>query len=395
MIKFVTGDFFDYDADIRINTVNCVGVMGAGVALLFKNKYPDMFKEYHKACQNKEVQPGKPHVWQDNDIFSKTTIINFPTKVHWKNPSEYEYIEKGLKWLKKYLSDKDNSTLTLPALGCGHGGLDWEIVKSLIIMYLGGLGAKILVFEPSSSINSSVSNEIQMKLDEQGIIRMTPSDKNYPTKLIGRSAQEIYYKGNIELVNTKNVAIIVNSKPEDREKNALQRFIDELPTNEFTFLLGLSNSYETDIVKIALEKGFKLIITVPYGLLKLKVRKDLIDLWDYNSIVLLSTTKQDQAWKSYESINSLKFRLRLANITLINSLNFEKFIKFEKDIKLPNNKLFYVTYWHKQIDFFTRLTAKKLGVNPDTKRANTTPIIESLKKVIMPTHNNVYKYPCE
>ncbi|PKP18134.1 MAG: hypothetical protein CVU05_14185, partial [Bacteroidetes bacterium HGW-Bacteroidetes-21] len=139
MLKFVTGDFFDYKADLRINTVNCVGVMGAGVALLFKNKYPDMFKEYQKACQNNEVQPGKPHVWQDNDMFSKTTIINFPTKVHWKNPSEYEYIEKGLKWLKVYLSDKENSTLTLPALGCGHGGLDWERVKSMIKNYLGGV----------------------------------------------------------------------------------------------------------------------------------------------------------------------------------------------------------------------------------------------------------------
>jgi O-acetyl-ADP-ribose deacetylase (regulator of RNase III) len=391
MIKFVAGDFFDYDADLRINTVNCVGVMGAGVALLFKNKYPDMFKEYHKACQNKEVQPGKPHVWQDNNMFSKTTIINFPTKVHWKNPSEYEYIEKGLKWLKEYLSDKENSTLTLPALGCGHGGLDWERVKGMISNYLSDLSINILVFEPSSSTNTSVSNEIQEKLDEGGIIRISPSDNKYPAKLMGRSAQEIYYKGNIELVNTKNVAIVVNSKPNDREKNALQKFIEELPTNEFTFLLGLSNSYETDIVKSALEKGFKVIITVPYGLLKLKVRKDLKDHWDYNNIVLLSTTKQDQSWKSYESVNSLKFRLKLANTTLISSLDFEKFIKFEKDIKLPDNKLFYVTYWNKQIDFFTRLTAKKLGVNPDTKRANTTPIINSLKEVIMPAHNKVYK----
>ncbi len=390
MIKFVTGDFFDYDADLRINTVNCVGVMGAGVALLFKNKYPDMFKEYHKACQNKEVKPGKPHVWQDNDMFSKTTIINFPTKVHWKNPSEYEYIDKGLKWLKGYLSDKENSTLTLPALGCGHGGLDWKRVKGMISNHLSDLSTNILVFEPSSSTNTSVSNEIQEKLDKEGIIRLTPSDNNYPIKLMGRSAQEIYYKGNIELVNTKNVAIVVNSKPEDREKNALQKFIEEFPINEFTFLLGLSNSYETDIVKSVLEKGFKAIITVPYGLLKLKVRKDLQDLWDYKNIVLLSTTKQDQAWKSYESVNSLKFRLKLANTTLINSLDFEKFIKFEKDIKLPDNKLFYVTYWNKQIDFFARLTAKKLGVNPETKRANTSPIMNSLKEVIMPAHNNVY-----
>jgi hypothetical protein len=155
-------------------------------------------------------------------------------------------------------------------------------------------------------------------------------------------------------------------------------------------LLGFSNSYETDLVKIVLEKGFKVIITVPYGLLKLKVRKDLEELWDYKNIVLLSTTKQDQSWKSYESVNSLKFRLKLANATLINSLDFEKFIKFEKDIKLPDNKLFYVTYWNNQIDFFTRLTAKKLGVNPDTKRANTLPIMNSLKDVKMPAHNNVY-----
>lgn len=390
MIKFVTGDFFDYNADIRINTVNCVGVMGAGVALLFKNKYPDMFEEYQKACQNKEVQPGKPHVWHDNDMFSKMTIINFPTKVHWKDPSEYDYIEKGLKWLKVYLSDKKNSTITLPALGCGHGGLDWERVKGMINNYLGESITNILVFEPSSSTNTFVSIEIQKELEEENIIRLLPNDNNYPTKLIGRSAQEIYYKGNIELVNTKNVAIVVNSKPEEREKNALQNFIEEFPHNEFTFLLGYSNSYEIDIVKNVLEKGFKAIITVPYGLLKLKLRKDLEELWDYKNIVLLSTTKQDQTWKSYESVNSLKFRLKLANATLINSLDFEKFIKFEKDIKLPDNKLFYVTYWNNQIDFFTRLTAKKLGVNPDTKKANILPIINSLKEVKMPAHNNVY-----
>lgn len=390
MIKFVTGNFFDYNADIRINTVNCVGVMGAGVALLFKNKYPDMFKKYQKACQNKEVQPGKPHVWHDNEMFSKTTIINFPTKVHWKDPSEYDYIEKGLKWLKVYLSDKGNSTLTLPALGCGHGGLDWERVKGMINNYLGESSTNILVFEPSSSTNTTFSIEIQKELEEENIIRLLPNDNNYPIKLIGRSAQEIYYKGNIDLVNTKNVAIVVNSKPEEREKNALQNFIEEFPHNEFTFLLGYSNSYETDIVKNVLEKGFRVIITVPYGLLKLKLRKDLEELWDYKNIVLLSITKQDQTWKSYESVNSLKFRLKLANATLINSLDFEKFIKFEKDIKQPDNKLFYVTYWNNQIDFFTRLAAKKLGVNPDTKKANILPIINSLKEVKMPAHNNVY-----
>jgi len=144
MIEFIAGDFFKYDADIRINAVNCVGVMGAGVALLFKNKYPDMFTEYREVCQNNEVQPGKPHVWQNNDII----IINFPTKIHWKNPSKYEYIEKGLMWLRGYLSDKENLTLTLPALGCGYGGLEWKKVKDIINNYLSEISINIFAFEP-------------------------------------------------------------------------------------------------------------------------------------------------------------------------------------------------------------------------------------------------------
>lgn len=85
MIEFVEGDFFDFDADIRINTVNCVGVMGAGVALLFKNKYPKMYKEYVRQCKNNEISPGNPTVWKEGDMFSiSLEIINFPTKDHWK-----------------------------------------------------------------------------------------------------------------------------------------------------------------------------------------------------------------------------------------------------------------------------------------------------------------------
>ena len=160
MIKFVKGNFFDYEADIRINTVNCVGVMGAGVALLFKNKFPDMFKDYSNACLKGSVKPGVPHIWMGNDMFKITTIINFPTKKHWKNPSEYEFIEKGLVWLKEFLADKENSTITIPALGCGHGGLDWDIVKGMIVKYLGELNTNILLFEPASSTNNELTKEL-------------------------------------------------------------------------------------------------------------------------------------------------------------------------------------------------------------------------------------------
>jgi len=147
MIKFTSGDMFDIPADIRINTVNCVGVMGIGVALAFKERFPEMFEAYKKECRNKTIQPGKPCLY----LYENLTIINFPTKDHWRNPSKYEYIESGLKWLAKYLKGRGAVKVTLPALGCGHGGLDWNEVKSLIRKHLSGLEATIYVFEPSDS----------------------------------------------------------------------------------------------------------------------------------------------------------------------------------------------------------------------------------------------------
>ena len=174
MIKFVKGDFFDYNADIRVNTVNCVGVMGAGVALAFKKRYPEMFKDYSRACSKKEVQPGIPHIWSENSMFNSLTIVNFPTKIHWKDPSEYDYIEKGLVWLKLFLKDKEDSTVTLPALGCGHGGLDWSIVKRMVVEYLGNLSCTILLFEPRSSVESNSSNDYKEVLEKKNVFTFHP-----------------------------------------------------------------------------------------------------------------------------------------------------------------------------------------------------------------------------
>ena len=164
MIEFVDGNFFDYEADIRVNTVNCVGVMGAGVALAFKNKYPTMFKEYVSQCKKGMIKPGQPKVWQEGSMFEKgVTIINFPTKNHWKNTSEYQYIEDGLKWLRDYLFAIENATVTLPALGCGHGGLDWDKVRNLIKQYLKDVPGNILVFSPDASRNiKNKPNQIEL-----------------------------------------------------------------------------------------------------------------------------------------------------------------------------------------------------------------------------------------
>lgn len=139
---------FDHDADIRVNTVNCVGVMGAGIALEFKRRYPAMFADYQRACRRGEIQPGKLHIWEGP---GGTRIINFPTKQHWRESSRYEYIAAGLQSLRRYLLQQGSVRVTLPALGCGHGGLDWNRVSKMIEDHLGDLSATILVFEPNTS----------------------------------------------------------------------------------------------------------------------------------------------------------------------------------------------------------------------------------------------------
>ena len=148
MLKFTQGDLFETPAEIRVNTVNCVGVMGAGVALAFKTRFPEMFKDYKRACDAGEVRPGKLHVWKTP---AGDWIINFPTKRHWHDKSRYEDVEAGLVALHDYLKDKGPVRVALPALGCGHGGLDWSKVSVLIREHLKDLEAEIIVFAPGDS----------------------------------------------------------------------------------------------------------------------------------------------------------------------------------------------------------------------------------------------------
>lgn len=144
MITLMEGSLFDVYSDIRVNTVNCVGVMGAGVAREFKQRYPAMFAEYAKRCRRQEVKPGCPFVWTSGG----TTIINFPTKNHWRRPSQYDYIENGLVWLSAYLSQNPDASIAVPPLGCGNGGLHWPTVLTMITDTLDGLDNEILVFQP-------------------------------------------------------------------------------------------------------------------------------------------------------------------------------------------------------------------------------------------------------
>jgi len=150
MVEQVHGDMFSVGADILVNTVNCVGVMGCGVALAFKKRYPHMFKEYRTRCLRNQIKPGEMWCCEVEDGI---TVVNFPTKLHWKNPSKYEYVRTGLVALRSFLETvPPGSKIALPALGCGHGGLDWTEVLSEIQSHLGNLDhIDIFVFHPSDS----------------------------------------------------------------------------------------------------------------------------------------------------------------------------------------------------------------------------------------------------
>ena len=162
MLHFTSGDMFDMTVDIRVNTVNCVGVMGAGVALAFKTRYPAMFSAYKKACDAGEVRPGLLHIWQSPTEW----ILNFPTKRHWRENSKYEDIEAGLKDLRTYLDSLGRPVrVALPALGCGHGNLDWPRVANLIERHLATTSAEIFVFEPADSRRMG-STAVQQKQHE-------------------------------------------------------------------------------------------------------------------------------------------------------------------------------------------------------------------------------------
>jgi len=144
---FTRGDFFATKVDLRVNTVNCGGVMGTGIALEFKKRYPDMYRDYRDICVAGNLAPGVLHIWKTDTEW----VVNFPTKRKWSEPSRYEDIELGLTALRDYLAELGAVKVALPALGCNHGKLDWSRVSGMIRQSLEGLEATIYVFEPANA----------------------------------------------------------------------------------------------------------------------------------------------------------------------------------------------------------------------------------------------------
>ncbi len=152
MIESKTGNLLKSDTEALVNTVNCVGVMGKGIALQFKQAFPENYKEYAKACKKNEVTIGKMFIHKTGTMFNPKYIINFPTKKHWKSKSELTYIETGLDDLVKKIKELGIASIAIPPLGAGLGGLDWKEVKDRILKSFQELThVHIVLFEPKGS----------------------------------------------------------------------------------------------------------------------------------------------------------------------------------------------------------------------------------------------------
>ena len=152
MIDYKSGDILKADAEALINTVNCVGVMGRGIALQFKNAFPENFKAYAAACKKDEVQPGRMFVFATGQLTNPRYIVNFPTKRHWRGKSRMEDIEAGLQALVDTICRYNIRSIAIPPLGSGLGGLDWPDVKRRIEAALQPLSeVHILLYEPEGT----------------------------------------------------------------------------------------------------------------------------------------------------------------------------------------------------------------------------------------------------
>jgi O-acetyl-ADP-ribose deacetylase (regulator of RNase III) len=160
MIVFKEGNLLESNAEALVNTVNTVGIMGKGIALQFKNEFHKNYKVYQAACKSKKLQTGDLLSVEDSSLlYGDKTIINFPTKTDWRKPSEYSFIETGLRKLVLLIKEKQIKSIAIPPLGAGNGGLDWNRVKALIIDYLKDVNCDVFVYEPTKAIKDVLKKE--------------------------------------------------------------------------------------------------------------------------------------------------------------------------------------------------------------------------------------------
>jgi O-acetyl-ADP-ribose deacetylase (regulator of RNase III) len=168
MMLFTQGNLLEARVDAVVNTVNTVGVMGKGIALMFKERFPENYKAYAAACKAEAVRVGEMFVTASVELEGPRWIINFPTKQQWYQPTRLEWVRSGLVALKNVIREKQIKSIALPPLGCGNGGLDWAVVRPIIENALAELqDVEVVVYEPTA--------KYQNVAKKQGVEKLTPA----------------------------------------------------------------------------------------------------------------------------------------------------------------------------------------------------------------------------
>lgn len=168
MMRYTQGNLLDAQTEAVVNTVNTVGIMGKGVALMFKEAFPENFEAYASACARGEIRVGQMFVTANHELTGPRWIVNFPTKQHWRHPTKQEWVREGLVDLRRFILEKGVRSIALPPLGCGNGGLEWTVVRPMIESALGDLReVEVIAYEPT--------DRYQNQAKRSGVDTLTPA----------------------------------------------------------------------------------------------------------------------------------------------------------------------------------------------------------------------------
>jgi len=385
MVNIQPGEIFDIPADIRVNTVNCIGVMGAGVALAFKNRYPAMFKDYQKACKAGTVKPGRLHVWKN---LESEWIINFPTKIDWREPSKYEYIEAGLKSLREFLAQHKGEKVVMPPLGCGLGGLDWGKVSSMIRESLSDLESEVIVLEPNILRNASKSERdldptIINQLTAGGIRCIDSSMPGLGENVAAIGESRMFIKGASTLVRSNLLVIIPSLKPAEKEKRVAEAFVEELARPGLVIGAGYAPSVERVVIRRALEHGAGVVVFIAEGILNFRVREDLKDIWSDDRSAVVSIAHPQQRWNRQLAYRTRLLEFGLAHAVLITDPTprwVTRFLEKLSEERLP--QIFHPKYDGstpriRELD--ENHTSQAIGRNPQSGKPNIDAILKAME----------------
>lgn len=204
-IKHIKGNIFNSKCQTIVNTVNCVGVMGKGIALVHRLRYPKMYEEYKQHCKNKLIQPGS--LWLYTKQENAPWILSFPTKYHWKYPSKIEWIEQGLQKFVDTYKKKGITSIAFPLLGTHNGGLDLEVVKNLMDKYLAKCNIDIEIYDYDPDAKDDLFSSFKtkwMSLEQMTIKSKTGIQPQYARK-ITKAIQSEEINSMIGLANYKGI----------------------------------------------------------------------------------------------------------------------------------------------------------------------------------------------